>query len=116
MGGFEHCGKHLNRGVEGVGAAWPVVLAAGNGVEVSLDAGGQIGTFERVLTQQPVGDLAAAWLPEAVRVTTIDLHARVARELGAALHRLALIMRQAVVRRYTDRKLLAFVAAFYEFM
>ena len=92
MGGFEHCGKHLNRGVEGVGAAWPVVLAVGNGVEIGLGAGGQIGTFGLVLTQQPVGDLAAVSLPEAVRVTAVGLHARVAGELAAALHRLALVM------------------------
>jgi hypothetical protein len=103
MCGFEHCGEHLQRGVEGVRGAWLVVQAVGDGVEVGLSVDGQIGTLGQVLPQQPVGVFASASLPRAVGGAAVDLHARAGGEIAMERHRLALVVGQAVADRCGDR-------------
>ena len=62
MGCFEHCGEHLQRGVEGMRGAGSIVQAIGDGVQFSLGVHRQIGTLGQVLPQQPIGVLAGAAL------------------------------------------------------
>jgi hypothetical protein len=101
MGGFEHRGEHLQRGVEGVCGAWSVVQADCDDVEVGLGVNRKIGGLEQLLAQQPVGVLAASSLPGAVRVAEVDLQACAGGERSMARHLLALVVRQAVVSRAT---------------
>ena len=67
MGGLEHRGEDLQGRVEGVRRTWSVVQAVGDGIELGLGVDGQIGALGQVLAQQPVGVLAAATLPGAMR-------------------------------------------------
>src|SRR4051795_1737765 len=59
----------------------PAVELGGDGVEVGLVVGGEVGALGEVLAQEAVGVLVAAPLPGAVGVAEVDGHAGVDREL-----------------------------------
>ena len=62
----QQVGEHSERGVEAMGGAGPAVQAVSNGVQFVLAVHAQIGALGQVL-EQPVGVLAGAALPGAVR-------------------------------------------------
>ena len=72
------------------------VEAIGNRIQLVLGIHAQIGSLGQVLPQQPIRVLAGAPLPRAVRITKVDLHPRVGRQLLVATHLLALVVGEAV--------------------
>jgi hypothetical protein len=103
MGCFEHCGEHLQRGVEGMRGAGSIVQAIGDGVQFSLVVHRQIGALGQVLPEQPIGVLAGAALLGAVRSAEVHLDARAGGEFMVARHLLALVVGQAVAHRLGNR-------------
>jgi len=92
--------------MERVSGAWPSVEAVGNGIEIVLGEGAQVGALGQVLAQQAVGVLACAALPGTVGVAEVD-HAGSGGEILVASQLFALIVGQAVTQWCGDRMSLA---------
>ena len=95
--------EDLQRGKPVVRRARSGVHAVGDGVEFVLRVDRQIGALGQVLAQQPVGVLAGAALPGAVRVAEVHPHAGVGAQVRVARHLLALVVRQALAHGCGDR-------------
>lgn len=74
--------------------AWPVVELVSNRIELRLAVNRQIRALGQVLPDQPVDVLAVAALLRAMRVTEVDLDARVGTQLCMPRHLFALVVRQ----------------------
>ena len=88
--------------VEAVDGARAVVEQVGNRIELLLAVHRQVCALGQELTDQPVGVLAGATLPRAVRVTEVHHHARVGRQLSMARHLLALVVGQGLAHRLSN--------------
>ena len=67
--------EHLKRGMPVVCRTRPGVQAVGDTVKFVLAEDADVGALGQVLSDEPVGVLAGAALPGAVRVAEVDLHA-----------------------------------------
>ena len=85
-----------------MGSARSVVEAVGDGIELVLTVDREVGALGQVLAQQPVGVLAGAALPWAVRVAEVHAHAGGGAELLVTRHLLALVVGQALAHRCGD--------------
>lgn len=75
-----------DRWVEAVDRTWPVVELIVNHIELLLAVGRQVGALGQVLPDEPIDVYATAALPQAVRITEVDLDARVGRQLPMPDH------------------------------
>jgi hypothetical protein len=78
MGGFrrslqQQLGELLGRVGEGEALAWAVVEFVGDGVELRLADGAEVGALREVLAQQAVGVLVGAALPRGMGIAEEDL-------------------------------------------
>jgi len=85
--------------VEPVDGARAFVEQVGNGIELFLAVHRKVRALGQELADQPVGVLARAALPGAVRVTEVHHHAGVGRQLAVAHHLLALVVGQCLAHR-----------------
>lgn len=88
--------------VEAVDGARAVVEQIGNGIELLLAVHRQVCALGQELADQPVGVLAGATLPGAVRVTEVHHHARVGGQFGVTRHLLALVVGQGLAHRLSN--------------
>src|SRR5689334_1418348 len=93
-------------GVEGFGGGGVVEGAAGagvelvgDGVEVGLGVGGQVGAFGEVVADQAVGVFVGAALPGRMGVGEVDRDAGGDGELGVVGHFFALVPGQGAAQR-----------------
>ena len=88
----EHSCEHGQGRVEAVRGPWSAVQAVGDGVEIVLTEAAQVRALGQVLAQQPVGVLAGAALPRAVRIAEVHRHAGARAELRVLGQLLALVV------------------------
>ena len=97
---FQHGLVDADRRVEVVDGAWSAVELIGNRIELRLAVNRQIGALWQVLADQPIDVLAAASLPRAVRITEVNLDARVGAQLCMPGHLFALVVRQRMAHGF----------------
>src|ERR1700740_3450602 len=79
------------------------VEAVGDGIELVLAVDREVSAFWQVLTHQPVGVLAGAALPRAVRIAEVHAHAGGGAELLMPGHFLTLVVGEALAQWGGDR-------------
>ena len=86
--------------VEAVDGARAVVEQVGDRIELLLAVDREVRALGQELADQPVGVLAGAALPGAVRVAEVHHHAGVDCQLGMARHLLALVVGQGLAHGF----------------